>query len=410
MREKQNMRSEENNVSKAAAELLRNGSENVLREQIAPFWLKLRDDIYGGYIGKVDINLSYHRHADKGTILHSRILWFFSELAMLTKDRRYADAADHAFHFLTEKCFDKRYGGVFWSVTYDGKPSDTVKHTYAQAFALYALSSYYALTENADAMHKAQSLFTLIETKCRDNKGYLECFDEQWKPLINDKLSENNVIAYRTMNTLLHIFEAYANLYRYKPDEITEKAMRYILDIYSDRIFSAEKQRLNVFFDEEYNNLIDLQSYGHDIEASWLIDDGCKLLGDDMLISKISDINSILCESVYSRAYCGSSLLNECENGKNDTDRIWWVQAEAVVGFLNQWKKTNNSKYLTSAAEIWKYIQKNIVDKRPGGEWFWGIRSDGEPMTGCDIVSEWKCPYHSGRMCFEILRRIKNDT
>lgn len=384
---------------------LRSEAYRVLDSQIAPFWCGMQDNDNGGFYGDMDMELELHREADKGCILQSRILWFFSELASLTGKAAYIKAADHAFRFLTEHCIDRRYGGVFWSVTYDGNPADTTKHTYAQAFAVYALSSYYALTGSEPALDTALKLFRLIETKCRDSSGYLESFDRCWSPSENDKLSENNVIAQRTMNTLLHVFEAYANLYRCHPNRDIADAMSEILRIFENNIYSHDKQRLEVFFDSSYHSLVDLQSYGHDIETSWLLDEGCSLLEGSELADRIYSIDTALAESVYDRAFSDSSLLNECENGINDTDRIWWVQSEAIVGFVNQWQKTKESRYLRAADEIFRYIQLHIADSREGSEWLWGVHADGSPMDGHGIVNEWKCPYHSGRMCLELIRR-----
>lgn len=263
------------------------------------------------------------------------------------------------------------------------------------------------MTGNKLALKLAEQLFELMENKCRDSGGYLESFSRGWKASINDKLSENNVTAKRTMNTLLHVFEAYANLYRYHPDPRSNlsEAMIRILELFLGKVYSPQKRRLEVFFTRGYQSLIDLQSYGHDIEASWLLDDGCKVNYSFGLTTEITRMDSILAESVYERAFTEKSLLNECENNVNDTNRIWWVQSEAVLGFLNQWEKKKELKYLAAAEDIFEYIQTYIKDPRQGGEWFWGVNSNGKPMKECATVSEWKCPYHSGRMCFEIIRR-----
>ncbi|HOO07111.1 MAG TPA: AGE family epimerase/isomerase [Ruminococcus sp.] len=399
------MRSAEDN----SIDLLALKAKTVLDKQIVPFWTALKDPDFGGFYGQMDFDLTLQKTADKGVILQSRILWFFSELAMLTKSKKHIVAANHAFRFIAEHCFDDEFGGVYWSVTHDGKPSDTTKHTYAQSFALYALTSYYALSGNEKALDLSEQLLELIESRCRDNGGYLESFGREWKMSLNDKLSENNVIAERTMNTLLHVFEAYANLYRYQPTRsaAVSDAMTRILETFIGKVFSPEKRRLEVFFNRTYRSLVDLQSYGHDIETSWLLDDGCRLLDSFGLTEEISKMDGVLAESVYERAFAEKSLLNECESGKNDTDRIWWVQSEAVLGFINQWEKTGEEKYLAAAEDIFEYIQTYIRDDRTGSEWYWGVHADGSPMDEHGIVSDWKCPYHSGRMCFEIIRRSR---
>ena len=388
---------------------LKNKAEYILETQIAPFWLSLKDKKYGGFYGRKDASLRLHEFADKGSIMTSRILYFFSEAYSLTGRTDYLEAARSAFDFLTKYCIDREFGGVYWSVTYDGKPADTIKHTYAQAFAIYGLASYYLVTNCTDAILEAFRLFNIIEHKCSDSGGYLESFARDWKPAENDKLSENNVIAARTMNTLLHIFESYTRLYQCVPDERVRAAMKKILEVYRDKVYNNDKMRQEVFFDESFNSLIDLQSFGHDIESSWLIDAGCSLIDDDRLKEEIYAINSCLARKVYEEAFTGECVLNECENGRTDTDRIWWVQAEAVTGFIGQWQKTNEPEYLSAALKVFSYIQENLVDKRQGSEWFWGIHENGVPMEK-DMAGEWKCPYHNGRMCFEIIRRARDDT
>ncbi len=240
-----------------------------LTEHILPFWLNLRDEEYGGFYGYMSHDLVVDKSYDKGCILNSRILYFFSQTCrLLAEDGRPAAAADHAFAFLKEYCLDEKYGGVFWSVTYDGKIADSTKHTYNQAFAIYALSVYYQATGNRMALSIALHLFALIEMKCRDETGYLESFTRTWELEENDKLSENGLMADKTMNTLLHVVEAYTELYRVSANPEVAQALRKALMQFRDQIYNPEKQQLEVFFDGKLHTLSDLYSYGHDIEAS----------------------------------------------------------------------------------------------------------------------------------------------
>lgn len=380
-------------------------AREMLTGQILPFWSRLRDDEFGGFYGYMDYELQLDPKAEKGCILNSRILWFFSEAAALLKDEQAACQADHAFRFLMDHCVDRINGGIYWSLHYDGTPADTTKHTYNQAFAIYALSAYYRLTGNEQALALANELFRIIETRCTDDEGYLEAFTVDWKPESNEKLSENGVMADKTMNTLLHVFEGYAGLYQASPSSPVEQALRRILKIYAEKIYDPKLRRQTVFFDAHYNSLLDLHSYGHDIESSWLIDWGCGLLGDEQLSRSIGAINSVLADEILHTAYRDHSVCNEAENGKVDTTRVWWVQAEAILGFVNAWKKEpQRTEYRDAAADIWHYIETVMVDKRPGSEWFWSVDAQGNPHHK-PIVEPWKCPYHNGRMCMELIRR-----
>lgn len=387
--------------------LLKSEVKNHLETKILPFWESLRDSENGGFYGYMDFDLNIDKEADKGCILHSRILWFFANAAMCLGDKSLLEYADHAYEFIKNYCIDTACGGIYWAVTYDGKIADGIKHTYNQAFAIYALSSYYDATGNEEALALAWKLYELIETRCKDDEGYLEAFDRNFEPVSNEKLSENGVMAEKTMNTLLHVFEAYTELYRVTKDMRVGENLRWILDIFADKVYNPARHRQEVFFDAHWNTLIDLYSYGHDIETAWLIDRGCEVLGDKALEEKMQAITKDITAAVYKTAFKENSLLNECERGVDDVSRRWWVQAESLVGFLNGYEKAPEHKeYLEAVFGQWEYIKTKLVDPRDGSEWFWDLDENGVPATKKPIVEPWKCPYHNGRMCFEVIRRL----
>lgn len=391
--------------------MLREEVGQMLTRTIIPFWKNLRDDEFGGYYGWVGFDLKVGRKAAKGCVLNSRILWFFSEAARVPGGEDLRKEADHAYEFLKSACLDRENGGVFWSVNYDGTVCDDSKHTYNQAFAVYALSAYYRLTGNAEALELARGIYRLIEEKCADEAGYLEAFDRRFRPVSNEKLSEHGLNAERTMNTLLHVFEGYSGLYEAAPDERVGGSMRRIIGIFLQKVYNPRKKRQEVFFDRNMNSLTDLHSYGHDIEASWLMDRGVSLLGDPALSAGVSAVTSQLALQVYRSAYRKHSVWNECCGGVPDKTRVWWVQAEAVLGFLNAWSKMpDRPELLRAAGDVWGYIRTRVADPRPGSEWFWQLDDDGRPDPAKPMVEPWKCPYHNGRMCLEIIGRYKDDT
>lgn len=395
--------------------VMRDEVKEELQKDIIPFWKNLRDDEKGGYYGWLSYDLVLDKKSEKGCILNSRITWFFSNAYTLLKDESLLEEAKHGYEFLIKHCVDKEYGGIFWSLNYDGTPLDTTKHTYNQAFCIYALASYYEASKDREALELAFNLFRLIEEKCTDEVGYLEAFTRDFKPESNEKLSENGVLADKTMNTLLHVFEAYTELYRVTgvlPEwkEETEKVrcrLAWTMDLFADKIYNPVKRRQEVFFDKDYNTILDLHSYGHDIETAWLIDRGVEVLGEEAYEEKMSPITQALTGQIYRVAFDGHSLANECDRGEVNENRIWWVQAETVVGFLNGYEKTpEHSEYRDAALAVWEFIKEHVVDQRSGSEWFWEVRADGTPIEGSPIVEPWKCPYHNGRMCIEVMKRI----
>ncbi len=218
-----------------------------LSERIIPFWKSLRDDVYGGYYGEMDFNLKLDKKAVKGCILNSRITWFFASAYTLLGDESLLEEARRGFSFMKKYCMDKEKGGVFWSVAYDGTPKDVTKHTYNQAFSIYALSAYYEASKEEEALDMAKELFHLIETKCTDDIGYKEAFDRDFNEIVNDKLSENGIIAEKTMNTLLHVFEAYTELYRVSGMQEVKERLKMILDTFAEKVYNPALGRLEGF-------------------------------------------------------------------------------------------------------------------------------------------------------------------
>lgn len=390
--------------------VLVNECKKELTERIIPFWNKLRDDENGGFYGFVNNDLQVDKKADKGVILTSRILWFYSAAYMVLEDEALLDNACHAFEFL-KKCVDRENGGVYWMMTYDGKPADTMKHTYNQAFAVYALSQFYLASKEQAALDLALELFRTIEEKCTDDIAYLEAMSIDWKIVPNDALSENGLMADKTMNTVLHLIEAYTALLKACNNSESgkvEERLLFLLDVAKNKIFNSEKNCLRVFFDRELNQIGDIHSYGHDIEATWLIDRACEVIGDRRLMADWRFINLRISENILDIAFENGAVNNERENDKIDKKRVWWVQAESVVGFVNAFQQGGEKKFIDAAETVFDWIETKQTDRRENSEWWGEVTFDGEPMQTVDMVNPWKCPYHNGRMCIEIINRNVN--
>lgn len=376
-----------------------------LTEHIVPFWAALRDDENGGFYGYMSYGLDLDKKADKGVILHSRILWFFSKCYRVLGDEKYRDLAFHAFEYVKNHCIDYENGGVYWMTDYKGVPSDTMKHTYNIAFAIYALSCYYNAVKDRFALDLAYKLFADIESNTLDEYGYREAFTIDWKLVPNDALSENGLMADKTMNTVLHLIEAYTELYRADKNERVAERLRYLLGLMKDKIFDPDRNALRVFFDTKFDVIGDIHSYGHDIEATWLTDLACDTLGDEALIKEWAERDLLISNNIYNIAFEDGAVNNERENDKIDKKRVWWVQAESVVGFTNAYQHSGDKKFLSAAETVWENIKKYVIDKREGGEWYSEVSFDHVPDSKKETVGPWKCPYHNGRMCLELIER-----
>ncbi len=373
-----------------------------LRDNILRYWTtRMVDEVRGGFFGRRDGFDNLDDNADKGVILNTRILWTFSHAARVLSVE-YRPFADRAYAYLVRYFVDPTHGGVYWMVNAEGKPVNTKKQIYAQAFAVYALSEYYMLTNNPAARDLAVSLFRLIEQYSFDTtyNGYLEAFDESWILLDDLRLSEKDANEKKTMNTHLHVLEAYTNLYRCWPDGELKKKIVNLVEVFLDRIIRND--HFGLFFDEQWNLRADIISYGHDIEGSWLLYEAAEVVEDDDLTDRVREVSLAMVDAVRKE---GLNKNGAVMNENNDPDLHWWPQAEALVGFMHAYQLTGREVYLTSMRKVWSFINTNMID-RLNGEWYWRVDRSGNVCFDEDKAGPWKCPYHNSRALLELLKRI----
>ena len=390
--------------------LLKEEMQAVLTDNILPYWInKMVDPNHGGFYGRITGEEVLKPEAEKGAILNARILWTFSAAYRILKREEYLEAATRAKRYLIEHFYDTEFGGIYWSVDYLGNPIDTKKQIYALGFAIYGLSEYYRATGDAEALTYAIRLFESIETHSFDKEknGYYEAFTREWGEIADMRLSEKDANERKTMNTHLHILEPYTNLYRVWKDDKLKKQLRNLIEIFIDKILNKETAHLELFFDDDWESKYNIVSYGHDIEASWLIHEAALELGDEELLKRVEPLVVRIADAA-SEGYTpheGMIYEKNLDNGHVDADRHWWVQAESVVGYLNIYQHFGKEDAFDKAVDCWTYIQKHLLDKEHG-EWFWSIRADGTINRVDDKAGFWKCPYHNGRMCMEVIERF----
>jgi mannobiose 2-epimerase len=379
-------------------------------DSILKYWAKHTvDNQNGGFIGQIDFNDHLIANAEKGSVLNARILWTFSASYQVTKNESHKKIAARAFDFLSKHFYDSEFGGLFWSINVDKTPKDTKNQIYALAFAIYGLSEYYAISKDDKALEIAINLYSQIQKYSYDpvNKGYLEAFTRDWKPIEDLRLSDKDANEKKTMNTHLHIVEAYANLFKVWKDKTLQSDIIELLETIEKHFINTKTGHLRLFFDENWVEKPDVISYGHDIEAAWLLLQCAEISENETLIANYKKHAIQMAEVTQEGLDSDGGLWYEFDTEKKKliTEKHWWVQAEALIGFYNAYQLTGDEKFLNIVYKNWKFIKKHIIDQE-NGEWFWGIYHDNS-LIEKDKAGFWKCPYHNGRACLELMHRIQ---
>ncbi|MBI9050353.1 MAG: AGE family epimerase/isomerase [Anaerolineaceae bacterium] len=389
---------------------LRKQFEAELRENILKYWMTHPlDRENGGFYGEITNDNQIHNEIERSAVLCGRLLWTYSLAYNHFKDESYLETAEWFFDYLTTRFWDEKYQGIYWALDAQGLPVNDRKHTYAQAFAIYGLSAYYQVTGREESLSLAKQLFKLIDQHTYDNVngGNIECRARDWSTLTDMRLSALEIDSQKSMNTLLHLMEAYTALSKIWPDALLIRRLDELVRIFIKHIIDPETAHQRLFFDEQWQSLSGQISFGHDIEASWLLLEAAEALNDTDLIAQAKAIGVDMAQKVYQQA-CGadgSIIYEEEANGQQVSKRHWWAHAEAVVGFYNAYQLSGEDHYQKAALRVWEYIQQHFVDRK-NGDWFKVLEEDGTAILDHVKVGPWECPYHHARMCMEMMVRL----
>jgi cellobiose epimerase len=389
-------------------------AEDELKTDILPFWIKHTPDRErGGFFGLITNDLKVYKDAPRGMLLTARILWTYSAAYRRYQDPQYLEMARWAYADLEARFWDKVNSGYFWTISADGTPKMDGKQIYGHTFAIYALSEFYRATGEKPALDRAIEVYRLIEKYSRDrqNGGYLEAFTRDWMRPQGKRLSELGPEYAKSQNTHLHLMEAYTNLYRAWPDAGLRTDLKAIIEIMTTRILSKSGKHLILFFDADWKPRSETISFGHDIEANWLLTDAAEALGDPELLKTVNKTSLALAEAVLAEG-CdqdGSIFYEANPTGISDSNKEWWAEVEAAVGFLNAYQISGDAKFLTAAQRVWEFSEKHLIDRK-NGEWFFRVTKTGKVVSGGAKVGIWKCPYHNSRACMEITDRVRAIT
>jgi cellobiose epimerase len=381
-------------------------------DNILNYWqTKMVDQTQGGFYGKIDAQNQLIENAPKAIILNTRILWTFSAAYNYSKKETHLQTAHRAYQYLSKYFMDKEFGGVYWGVDYQGNPTETDKQVYAQSFAIYALSEYYLATQNEEAKKEAIRLFELVEKHSFDAQkgGYLESFERDWKVSQSiSRLGATPSKQRKNMNTHLHLLEAYTTLYKIYPSADLAKQLTHLVTLFQTKFLDKKTGHFWAFFDEDWKLTSETYSYGHDIEASWLLSRATEVLKNKKLHSKIEKLAVRVVDVTLQEGMDkDAGIVNTGKSQKiTDWDKHWWPQAEAMVGLVNAYQITQNQMYLQKNEKVWNFTKKFMIDKE-NGEWFFRVNQQGQPYMLEDKAGAWKCPYHNSRALMEVLMRLK---
>ncbi|MES1157104.1 MAG: AGE family epimerase/isomerase [Alphaproteobacteria bacterium] len=377
-------------------------------EAILDWWSTHAVDPRGGFYGEIGADNAPNLAAGKGAVLNARLLWFFSLAASHLNSERARVLADRAVDYIRTAFLDQRCGGLFWEVDASGRPANPRKQAYAQAFAIYGLCEHYRATETSASRDLALALFDLLETRFAEPRhgGYIEARSEDWSPLADMRLSDVDANTPKSQNTHLHILEAYTSLVAIARPPRTEDALYRCIRIFETRLLNPKTNHLRLFTDLDWTDRSEAVSFGHDIEASWLLWRAGEVLTEaerEQLFPLVIDLaRTALREAVDDE---GALRSERSFNGHIDGRRVWWAQAEAMVGFLNAYERTGEAAFFDAFERAWLFIQHH--HKAANGEWTWWSDIDAPNADRAYKAGFWKCPYHNGRAMLEVSQRLR---
>ena len=384
--------------------------EQELIRNILPFHIeKVTDPENGGFYGYISNDLQVKKDAPKVLIQNARLLWTYAQAYHILKNPIYLDTANWAYHYLLDYFWDKDFGGVFWLLDYQGRPLETVKKTYAQAFGIYSLAEYYLASGQPQSIEKAIEIYRRLEKHIYDSRGrgYFEGAGRDWTSAGAMQLSAVDLDAQKSMNSHLHVLEAYTTLLRAWGDAGLRAQLKDLIQVTLDYIIDQNTGHFKLFFDEKWQSRSTQISYGHDIEGSWLLVEAAEVLGDADLLAQAKIIALKMAQATYNEGLdAEGGVYNEADpSGITHPDKDWWPQAEAIVGFLNAHHLSGQPHFLEASFKSWEFIKKYIIDHQHG-EWFWGVNPACLPLAHREKVGPWKSSYHNSRACIEVMRRV----
>lgn len=402
-------------------------TESYLNEKLIPFWVeKAVEPKYGGFQTNYDRNGQRTEVTEKSFLSQCRSVFTISHAMRLGFDwPNGEEAVKQGIEFISKYFLDKENDGYYWIVDEDGKPADENKIIYGHSFLIYGLSEYALLTGDEFAKNESVRIFDLLQTKVADkvSGGYNEHFDR----FFNLKQSRGDIKSHKSLDVHMHLMEAFTTLYELTGAENHKQALIDVIDLIFDKMVDPKtgtgismftndwKPIANVELDtvwgrdrfDEDGKTTDITSYGHNIELAWLYLHAQDVLGipREKSLNKVIPIYEHTFKNGVDWKYGGVFVEGERNGEPTERTKEFWQQAEAMVGFLDAYQLTNDSRYLDAYKNIHDFVFSKIINWDQG-EWFALTEENGDLIWDY-MGTSWKVFYHTVRGTCQIVDRMK---
>ena len=408
--------------------LAREAEENLQNHVLGKWFPASIDRAGGGFHQNFGEDWTRTSGSEKSIVYQSRLTWISAQAALRFKNEparaaQYREFSRHGLEFLEQKMWDKAGGGLFWEVDPSGRPTSErggEKHAYGIAFAIYAATANYQATRDVRALNLARRAFMWLEAHAHDgrNGGYYEALSREGKPILaaskaagaptGDAIGTR--YGFKSMNTHIHLLEAFAALYEAAPQPLVRRRLEEVLALVRDRIAVAPGA-LSLYFTPDWRAVPDHDSYGHDIETAFLLAEATSALGRpndartwSVARSLVDNALSVGWDSELGGFYDAGTAFHGPDLAHTSlTRKVWWVQAEGLNALLLMHERfgRQDSRYWAAFVRQWNWIQTRQIDAQNGG-WHPELSREGVASAGRAKSDRWTEAYHQGRALLHV--------
>ncbi len=392
---------------------------NLKREILSQWFPRSVDVTNGGFQENFDERWQPREpKLQRSIVYQSRLTWSAAAASKKYPEMAgtYREYAQHGLDFLREKMWDGEQGGFFWQIdAQTGKPTPDrggEKHVYGISFGIYAAAAGYEATHDAKVLDLAKRGFQWLDTHAHDtaNGGYYEALTRDGKPILESPASNRSdaigtVYGRKSMNTHIHLLEAFTELHKVWPDPAVRRRLDEVFHIIRDKVYS-EPGFLNLFFAPDWKPVPGSDSFGHDIEAAYLLVEASTALGkpnDRKTWSASRNLVDHALKVGWDEGNGGFYDHGPVAGPADGMDKVWWTEAEGLNALLLMHEKYGKEtpRYWKAFVKQWEFISKRQVDRQNRG-WLSSVTREGSLIPNQPKSDQWKDPYHQGRALLNV--------